>query len=229
VNKGNMRFLFIGNSLTYWAGGLDSTFRQWGHEAVREVQGGATLLQLWMNHKFKNKIKEGCWDVVVLQDYLPEYPGNREPLESFGEAVASFAPLVRSIEAKPLIYMAYAYSRIKQVTQRDIYAAHKVVQNEQKIEVAPCGLGHAIARARGFCLDLLDKDREQPSVAGAYLNALIIAATILGEFSPELVWVPDSLFEEHIQSLKSATCEALLEWGEFVSGERELEDLTGSG
>jgi hypothetical protein len=222
-----MRVLFIGNSLTYWAGGLDSTFRQWGHEAVREVQGGATLLELWINHKFRNKVKEGSWDVVVLQDDLPEYPGNREPLESFGEAVSSFTPVIRSIGADPVIYMAYAYNRIKQVTQRDIYAAHKDVQNEQKIKVAPCGLGHAVARARSFPLDLLDRDREHPSVAGAYLNALIIAATILEEPSTELTWAPDTLTEDHVRFLQDVCRNSIVEWDEFVTGRKELEDVTG--
>ena len=91
-DKPRLRVLFIGNSLTFWAGGLDGVFRRWNFDAHAETVGGATLLTLWNGRKALRRIQEGDWDVVVLQDDLPEYPvARRKGTCRWKDCVAPFS------------------------------------------------------------------------------------------------------------------------------------------
>ena len=74
------KILFVGNSFTYWNKGL------WHHmeqlvqcrpekldfEAERVVRGGASLKVMWGKTKAPATISEGDYDVVVLQEDIPE-------------------------------------------------------------------------------------------------------------------------------------------------------------
>ena len=67
------RVLFIGNSLTFWNQGVDVMLAKLvpGVETKRVAVGGATLETLWDNDEAKLACA-GEWDVVVLQEDLPE-------------------------------------------------------------------------------------------------------------------------------------------------------------
>lgn len=74
------RILFVGNSFTYYNGGLENHFRQLAESARpprvvvadRVTKGGATLKILQGLEEVHSKIREGHYDVVVLQDDIPE-------------------------------------------------------------------------------------------------------------------------------------------------------------
>ena len=67
------RVLFIGNSLTYYSGGIDRyVVRIQEFRAERYTKAGATLEDLWNEGGAAERIAEGGWAVVVLQDDLPE-------------------------------------------------------------------------------------------------------------------------------------------------------------
>lgn len=182
----SQRILFVGNSLTYWSGGIDAIFRLWGCHAESVTAPGATLADLWKRGAAQRRISSSAWDVVVLQDDLPEYRSrandSRERWEqltqgAFGRAAALFEHAVRSSGATPVFFMAHAYRRLPDTRLEDICRAHREVAGSLAAAVAPCGLAHSLAASLasassiGDSMPLLEPDEEHPSEEGIYLNA----------------------------------------------------------
>ena len=167
------RVLFIGNSLTFWNQGVDVMVKKLvpGIETSRVAVGGATLETLWNNDEAK---LAACatQDVVVLQEDLPE-----TTRESFRRHAKLWCEHVRNFSAEPVFYAAWAYDRLPAFDDDAICAEHARAAEENNARVANVG---AARTAGPEGLDLFDDDREHPSLAGTYLAACVIAATIYG-------------------------------------------------
>ena len=166
------RVLFIGNSLTFWNQGVDVMVKKLvpGVETKRVAVGGATLETLWNNDEARLACAEQ--DVVVLQEDLPE-----TSRESFRRHAKLWCEHVRTYGAEPVFYAAWAYDRLPTFDDDAICAEHEKVAAENNARIAPVG---AARTAGPEGLDLFDDDREHPSLAGTYLAACVIAATIYG-------------------------------------------------
>ena len=167
------RVLFIGNSLTFWNQGVDVMVKKLvpGIETSRVAVGGATLETLWNNDEAKLACA-GNWQVVVLQEDLPE-----TSRESFRRHAKLWCDHVRRNGAEPIFYAAWAYDRLPEFDDDAICAEHEKVAAENNARIAHVG---AARTAGPEGLDLFDDDREHPSLAGTYLAACVIAATIYG-------------------------------------------------
>ena len=166
------RVLFIGNSLTFWNQGVDVMVKKLvpGIETSRVAVGGATLETLWAN----DEAKLACagQNVVVLQEDLPETTS-----ESFQRHAKLWCEHVRKYGAEPIFYAAWAYDRLPSFDDDAICAEHARAAEENNARLANVG---AARTAGPEGLDLFDDDREHPSLAGTYLSACVIAATIYG-------------------------------------------------
>ena len=167
------RVLFIGNSLTFWNQGVDVMVKKLvpGIETQRVAVGGATLETLWKNGEAKLAACAGQ-DVVVLQEDLPE-----TSRASFRRHAKLWCDHVRYYGAEPIFYAAWAYDRLPAFDDDAICAEHARAAEENNARIAPVG---AARTAGPEGLDLFDDDREHPSLAGTYLSACVIAATIYG-------------------------------------------------
>ena len=167
------RVLFIGNSLTFWNQGVDVMVKKLvpGIETQRVAVGGATLETLWNNDEAKLACADN-WNVVVLQEDLPE-----TTQASFRRHAKLWCEHVRKYGAEPVFYAAWAYERLPTFDDDAICAEHEKVAAENNARIAPVG---AARTAGPEGLDLFDDDREHPSLAGTYLAASVIAATIYG-------------------------------------------------
>ena len=167
------RVLFIGNSLTFWNQGVDVMVKKLvpGIETQRVAVGGATLETLWANDEAKLACA-GSWNVVVLQEDLPE-----TSRESFRRHAKLWCEHIRKYGAEPIFYAAWAYDRLPAFDDDAICAEHARAAEENNARIAPVG---AARTAGPEGLDLFDDDREHPSLAGTYLAACVIAATIYG-------------------------------------------------
>ena len=117
------RVLFIGNSLTYYSGGIDRYIvRIQEFRAERYTKAGATLEDLWNEGGAAERIAEGGWAVVVLQDDLPE--GSSQSFDEYG---AKFVEKIREVGARPLLLMAWAYSRLCLLPPPHRPSAHEAV------------------------------------------------------------------------------------------------------
>ena len=167
------RVLFIGNSLTFWNQGVDVMLAKLvpGIETKRVAVGGATLETLWANDEARLACADNM-DVVVLQEDLPE-----TTCESFQRHAKLWCDHVREYGAEPVFYAAWAYDRLPTFDDDAICAEHARAAEENNARIAPVG---AARTAGPEGLDLFDDDREHPSLAGTYLAACVIAATIYG-------------------------------------------------
>lgn len=177
------RVLFIGNSFTFWRGGLAQHLKQLseamtpslGYETSSVVRGGASLEVMWNRTDAVKKIEEGKWDVVILQEDIPE-----TTVDSFREYSRKFVDTVRSAGARPILFMAWEYDRLKWISLKEIIAAHQEMATELKVEVAPVSWAWNQARLLKPDFNMYSRDREHPSVAGMYLSLIVIEATISG-------------------------------------------------
>lgn len=226
-----MRVLFIGNSLTYWHCGLDGVFSRWGLVAAAETMPGATLAKLWKAGAAKQRILEACWDVVVLQDDLPEYRQQRSDTRSRAAFVTErlsavselFIGAIIEARAKPVFLMAHPYQRLAHTTLEDIVVAHRALEAlhaDRAIAVAPGALAHHLAQAHVDSgnrqvvepLHLLEPDEEHPSEEGMYLHAVTIAMAMGMEAAFLERWTPAGMSESVRELLQQAAAESLAEW-----------------
>ena len=175
------RVLFIGNSFTYSHEGLwkqlkilsDSRNPKLGYKTSRVVKGGASLEVMWKHTKAVEVISKGGWDVVVLQEDIPE-----TTVDCFRKYSRMFVKAVRDAGARPILFMAWEYDRLGWVSMNEIAEAHKEMSNELNVDVAPVGLAWSHSRSLKPDLDMYSRDREHPSIAGMYLSLIVIEATI---------------------------------------------------
>ena len=175
------RVLFIGNSFTCWHEGLweqlkilsDSMDPKLGYRTSRVVKGGASLEVMWKETKASEVIAKGGWDVVVLQEDIPE-----TTMDSFRTYSRMFVKAVREVGARPILFMAWEYDRLGWISMHEIAKAHKDMSRELNVDVAPVGLAWSRSRTLKPDLDMYSEDREHPSFAGMYLSLIVIESII---------------------------------------------------
>ncbi|MBL6755830.1 MAG: SGNH/GDSL hydrolase family protein [Planctomycetes bacterium] len=184
------RVLMVGNSFTFWNGGLwrplaaalDSEGR--GVTVEPCVEGGASLETHWHRDEVLDRIDAGEADVVVLQGDIPE-----STLASFEEHAGKLIELVRDAGARPVLFMTWDYERLGWLSLEEIITAHRGVALGQNVQVVPVGEAFGIARRERPDLDLYAADREHPSQAGSFL-ALVMLAMSLGADDVESIVPP---------------------------------------
>ena len=177
------KILFIGNSLTYYNGGLDHHIMELANsadppltiQADSLVKPGKPLEWIWEHSKAREMIAEGDYDVVVLQDAL-----SLAGVESFHEHTRLFVKEIRATGAEPLLFMTWAR---RELTTEDIAQAFGDIAEELDVEVAPVGLAWARAMEERPDLDLYRSDKLHPSIHGSYLTVCVFYATMF-EKSP---------------------------------------------
>jgi len=204
------RVLFVGNSLTYvnnvdqWVQKLrESSIAGGGGspptlEIAKCVKGGASLKKLWQKTKAKREIAEGGFDVVVLQEDLPE-----TTVEQFENFCRKFVAAAREANATPLLHQTWAYGRLPDVTDEDIYRAHRNISEELGVEVADVGSARLRVAEEMPHLNLWASDMEHPSEVGAYLAALVLYRALFHEATLGIANRPETLEEKDATLLQT--------------------------
>ena len=187
------RVLFIGNSFTYFNGGLEKLVRRLregvdnvpAFETEAEVQGGASLQVMWETTDARDRIENGNYDVVVLQEDIPE-----TNVDSFHRHARLFDTAIRNSGAKPILFMAWAYNRLGWISMAEIAEAHRTIAAELSMDVAPVGLAWERSNQQRPSLDMYGNDDEHPSIHGSYLAACVIYGTIFSQSPVGLSYRP---------------------------------------
>jgi hypothetical protein len=185
--------LFIGDSFTYAQGGVDAHFKKLAEAATppiavttdRAVKGGAFLKVLWELRTPVQAIESEKFDVVVLQDDIPE-----TNVDYFRQYARMFVEEVRKHKARPVLFMAWAYQRLGWISMAEIAKAHRDLGRELNVDVAPVGLAWQEASRKQPRLDMYAGDREHPNIRGTYLAACVLYATIDGKDPAGIKYVP---------------------------------------
>jgi hypothetical protein len=178
--------LFIGDSLTYFQKGVYTHFERLAAGLKPPVLvttdhstfPGAFLHRLWDLKDPVKAVDKGSYDVVVLQEDIPE-----TTVADFREYVHKFVAEIRKVHARPVLFMAWAYSRLDWISMAKIAQAHRDAEKELDVEVAPVGLAWQQASKQRPWMDFYGPDQEHPSIYGTYLAACVLYSTIYGHDS----------------------------------------------
>ena len=162
ARQATTRILFVGNSLTFWNYGLYVHLERFAASAEpsvsvttgRSVVPGAFLKSLWLREEPRQAIATGNYDVVVLQEDLPE-----TTVDDFQAHARLFVAAARKAGARPVLLMAWAYGRLGWITMDGIARAHREAAAELNVDVAPVRLAWQRASERRPALTLYAPDR----------------------------------------------------------------------
>jgi hypothetical protein len=200
------RILFVGNSLTFYEGGLQSQMTELAASATppplveteESTLEGGTLETLWKYTSTPEMIASGDYDIVVLQGWVAESGS-----DSFQENVGEFVEATRATGAEPILFMEWPAEIDGRATMDDIALAHSDIAAELDVDVAPVGLAFQQASEERPEIDLLASDRDHQSKHGAYLAVNVIYLTIFGtEHSVTLAYLPEGITEEEATFLQ---------------------------
>ena len=223
--------LFIGNSHTERHGGLDWTIenfvakedppRAFDGEAM--TQGGVTLEYHWQNGAPK-AIRDGDFDTVVLQGYLPgAETRNAEP---FLEYARRFDEVIEKTGADTVFFMTWPRGFNDWSDYDDVAEAHRMVEAELGARVAPAALAFELAQAERPELELMNPDHIHATWEGAYLAAATVYATLFDR-SPEGLPYDFGITDPGVAPfLQRIAWQAVTEWRE---GAPEAGEDTGEG
>ena len=212
------RILFVGNSFTYYNGGLENHFRQLAESAQppqvliadRATKGGATLKILQGLPEVHTKIRDGHYDLVVLQEDIPEL--KEHEVTPFLEQVRLFDREIRDAGGRTALFMAWPYERLNWVGLETIAEAHRAIGKELNLPVAPVGLAFQRSLQSRPGLAMLGKDREHETIHGTYLAANVTYATLFGVNPTGLAYRPQGVSAEEAAFLQGIAWSAVKEW-----------------
>ncbi len=204
--------LFIGNSFTAAHGGLDASMTRLTSSMDEEDRPlsaaitvpGATLKGLWSYSDARNIIRTGAFEVVVLQEDIPE--GN---IAAFHKYAKKFIKATTNAGSRPVLFMAWAYDRLNWVSQDEIIQAHNEISAKTGVAVAPVGIAWARVQTERPDLGLFDEDREHPSASGSYLASCVVYATLMGVSPQVLNERPDTVVAEDAEYLARVAWETV--------------------
>ncbi|HEY8131079.1 MAG TPA: SGNH/GDSL hydrolase family protein [Thermoanaerobaculia bacterium] len=178
-DSAHIAVLFIGNSLTYF-NEMPRMTQQIGAPESRPLfvdavtQSGASLEDLWIRTEALKRIWQEHWDYVILQERGGSAARDRGEL--FHKYLGMFAAEARKSGATPVLFMTW------NAGSEDFFRS---AARRANAGLLPVGLAWADLLARGD-FSRLDWDGTHPNVAGSYLIASTVYATIYDKFPRDL-------------------------------------------
>jgi len=199
-----LRALFIGNSFTARndvPGMIAAMAAGRGQRLTWNLLsiGGASLRTHWNRGEALLEIESGRFNTVVLQEQSTLPAKNAT---TFHENVRLFDAPVREAKARMVLYLTWA-RRHAPASQAAITEAYTSIGRELGAEVAPAGVAWERVLAEHPGIVLHDKDQSHPSLAGSYLAACVLYATLFGE-SPMGAAAPEGLDASDVKMLQRA-------------------------
>ncbi|MCF2903649.1 hypothetical protein L0666_01490 [Octadecabacter sp. CECT 8868] len=206
------RVLFIGNSFTF-GGDIPTQVRNIAGSSTPAVNyhvnmvayPGITLAEHLEQTEALERIQNGVWDVVVLQDasvmsFRPEWVAQMEHATS----VLALAAQRNGVE---VIYFAHwapgALAHDQTAANQTIENTYTRIADRSGGTVAAAGRVWQMAADEGLT-GLYSEDGHHSSLKGAYAAALAIAATLNDVDVMTADWAPKSVSEAERQFLRAA-------------------------
>jgi hypothetical protein len=170
-----LRVLFLGSSLTYandmplLVQGLARAAGQ-SLDVATVAKGGASLEDHWKRGGAVDRIREGGWSFVVLQQGPSSLPESRENMREYARR---FAEPIRKAGARPALYMVWpGMNRLAFFD--DVRTSYAMAAEDVGGMLIPAGEAWRAAWRRDPDVPLYRKDGEHPSPAGSFLVALSV-------------------------------------------------------
>ena len=218
-----IRVLFIGNSLTFF-NDLPDMFTELAQSGGFEVevdmaaQGGWSLSDHAQSSATSEKIQQGSWDYVVLQEKsrLPAILDLRN--EYMVPTVRLLEEQINDSGAETILFMTWgnrdglpeAGHENYVEMQSQIQAGYLEIGGELGAILAPVGVAWQSAIERDPKLNLWQMDGVHPAMEGTYLAANVFYALIFQQSPVGLIYSA-GLPEETAQVLQTVAAETVLE------------------
>ncbi len=190
------RVLFIGNSFTFFNGGIPAQLAGLAPSTRTSciASGGYTLQMHWNGGSAPQTIRGGHWTYVVLQEQS-QLPVLDPAL--FRQYVTRFNQVIEASGARTVLLMTWQRpdSAAEGVTTANLAAAYRAVGADLGVKVAPAGLAFASALAERPDLILCGPDGH-PTMDGTYLAACVVYATIFGRSPVGIAYADKSISPE---------------------------------
>lgn len=170
--------LFVGNSYSF---GAPKAFRTYASNRGRELRvdqvtfGGWTLAQHASNDATLKKIREGGWDVVVIQEQsrIPSLPAARRE-KMMTPALRKLVDEARARGAVPVLYQTWGYRDGDKALPHDDFHAmtarlrdgYQAAGKAENIAVVPVGDAWEREFSAGNSAKLYQKDGSHPTAYG---------------------------------------------------------------
>ncbi len=192
--KTHVSVLFIGNSYSF---GVPQAFRKLARSRGKTVKighstfGGWTLGQHSKYEPTLKKLREGKWDIVVIQDHSL-HPGSpvAQREKEMDPCVEIFADEARAIGAVPLLYQTWGRrDGDERIPGDDFYAMNERVRNGYQaaslhaggVRIVPAGDAWEREYRAGRGRELFHEDGSHPSAFGDEVSAGEFYRVIFGE------------------------------------------------
>jgi hypothetical protein len=119
------------------------------------------------------------YDAAVMMD-CSQCPIHPTLKTVFAEYTRKNADIVRAKGAKPIFFMSWAYADKPEMTAQ-LAEAYTLAGNANNALVIPAGLAFANSVAKQPELNLYVPDKRHPSLAGTYLAACVVFASLTGK------------------------------------------------
>jgi len=208
------RVLFVGNSFVYVNNlpRLFATLAEAGRHPVvvdMAAPSGWTLAEHAASPETRAKVTGSPWNYVVLQEQslMPAVPAARTGY--MYPAVRSLTQVIRAQGSEPVLLLTWGrrdgsheagYSDFHTM-QAALTAGYLSIADELDLRVAPAGAAWQLAVAQHPGAPLWDGDGSHPALAGSYLTACVLYATLF-QVSPEGLPVPDGIARDFARQLQ---------------------------
>lgn len=215
------KILFVGNSFTFVHGGVDMHLRELAASAIppdsfqvdSKLIPGATLAVHYEQSDVREVIRDGFYDVVILQEDIPEI--TERSIEPFFEYARLLDQEIKETGSKTMFFMTWAYERLNWVTLEEIVEAHAYIGAELNATIAPVGVAFQRSLEKRSDMAMLLDDKEHESLHGTYLAACVIYSSLFQKSPVGLAYVPTGVSIEESVFLQGIAWETVQEWNDL--------------
>jgi hypothetical protein len=159
-------------SVTISGAGLD-----W-HDMASHFKPGTGMLRYSFtpnNEVTFNKF-ERAYDMVLMMD-CSQCPVHPQLQQAFHDTAKKHAAAVRAAGAEPALFLSWAYQDAPQMTDQ-LAAEYIKAGRANNMRIVPAGPAFAASVARRPDVNLYAPDKRHPSLAGTYLGAAVVMASL---------------------------------------------------
>lgn len=117
-----------------------------------------------------------AYDMVLMMD-CSQCPIHPKLQQAFHDTAKAHAATVRAAGAEPALFLSWAYQDQPSMTE-PLAAEYLKAGRANGMRVVPAGPAFALSIARRPDLNLYAPDKRHPSLAGTYLGAAVVMATL---------------------------------------------------
>jgi len=204
VRAANPASKFGGVSITISGSGID-----WHDMQSYFRPGGIGKYSFVGDNEIEFRPQGPQFDTVIVMD-CSQCPIHPKLQSVFHEFAKKQSQIIRSNGAQPVFFMSWAYKDKPEMTAQ-LAEQYTIAANDNDALVIPAGLAFAAARAKRPELELYQPDKRHPTLAGTYLAACVVYATLFGK-SPVGLSYTAGLVPDTAAFLQTVAWEAVQEY-----------------